>query len=39
MWTYTIEVTGTMCGMCESHINATIGRAFFCKKLNCSVWS
>lgn len=36
MWKYTIEVTGMMCGMCESHVNDAIRRAFPVKKVTSS---
>ena len=32
MWKYTIEVTGMMCGMCESHVNDAVRKAFPVKK-------
>ena len=28
MWKYTVRVTGMMCGMCESHVNDAVRRAF-----------
>ena len=28
MWKYTVKVDGMMCGMCESHANDSIRRAF-----------
>lgn len=36
MWKYTVEVKGMMCGMCETHINEAIRRAFPVKKLTSS---
>lgn len=36
MWKYTIEVKGMMCGMCETHINEAIRRAFPVKKVTSS---
>ena len=36
MWKYTVRVTGMMCGMCESHINDAIRRAFNVKKVTSS---
>lgn len=36
MWKYTIEVKGMMCGMCESHTNEAIRRAFPVKKVTSS---
>ena len=36
MWKYTIEVTGMMCGMCESHVNDTVRKAFSVKKVTSS---
>ena len=36
MWKYTIEVTGMMCGMCESHVNDAVRRAFPVKKVTSS---
>ena len=35
MWKYTIEVTGMMCGMCESHVNDAVRKAFPVKKVTC----
>ena len=32
MWKYTVRVTGMMCGMCESHVNDAVRRAFRSKK-------
>ena len=32
MWKYTVRVTGMMCGMCESHVNDAVRRAFPVKK-------
>ena len=36
MWKYMIEVTGMMCGMCESHVNDAVRRAFPVKKVASS---
>lgn len=36
MWKYTVGVDGMMCGMCESHVNDTIRRAFSVKKVTSS---
>lgn len=36
MWKYTVEVQGMMCGMCESHTNEAIRRAFAVKKVTSS---
>jgi len=33
MWKYTVRVTGMMCGMCESHVNDAVRRAFPVKKV------
>lgn len=33
MWKYTVEVQGMMCGMCESHTNEAIRKAFPVKKV------
>ena len=32
MWKYTIQVNGMMCGMCESHVNDAVRKAFPVKK-------
>ena len=32
MWKYTVQVSGMMCGMCESHVNDAVRRAFAIKK-------
>ena len=32
----TVEVDGMMCGMCESHVNDAIRKAFKVKKVNSS---
>ena len=32
----TVEVDGMMCGMCESHVNEAIRKAFNVKKVNSS---
>ena len=32
MWKYTIQVNGMMCGMCESHVNDAVRRAFPVRK-------
>ena len=34
MWKYTVKVDGMMCGMCESHANDSIRRAFEVKKVS-----
>ncbi len=36
MLKYTVEVKGMMCGMCESHVNESIRKAFSVKKVNSS---
>ena len=36
MWKYTIEVTGMMCSMCESHVNDAVRKAFPVKKVTSS---
>ena len=28
MWKYTVQVDGMMCGMCESHVNDAVRKAF-----------
>ena len=28
MWKYTIQVDGMMCGMCESHVNDAVRKAY-----------
>ena len=28
MWKYTVHVEGMMCGMCESHVNEAVRKAF-----------
>ena len=33
MWKYTVDVTGMMCGMCESHTNDAIRKNFDVKKV------
>lgn len=33
MWKYTVQVSGMMCGMCESHVNDAVRRAFAVKKV------
>ena len=33
MWKYTVEVTGMMCGMCESHTNDAVRKNFDVKKV------
>ena len=35
---YTLEVEGMQCGMCESHVNDAIRRAFHVKKVESSHW-
>ena len=36
MWKYTIRVYGMMCGMCESHVNDAVRRAFPVRKVTSS---
>ena len=36
MWKYTIQVDGMMCGMCESHVNDAVRKAFPVKKVSSS---
>ena len=36
MWKYTIEVSGMMCSMCESHVNDAVRKAFSVKKVTSS---
>ena len=36
MWKYTIQVDGMMCGMCESHVNDAVRKAFPVKKVTSS---
>ena len=36
MWKYTVQVDGMMCGMCESHTNDAIRKAFNVKKVTSS---
>ena len=36
MWKYTVQVKGMMCGMCESHVNDAVRRAFPVKKVTSS---
>lgn len=36
MWKYTVEVDGMMCGMCETHTNEAIRKAFPVKKVTSS---
>ena len=36
MWKYTVQVNGMMCGMCESHVNDAVRKAFRWKKVNSS---
>lgn len=33
---YTLEVEGMQCGMCESHVNDAVRRAFRVKKVESS---
>ena len=33
MWKHTIQVDGMMCGMCESHVNDAVRKAFPVKKV------
>ena len=36
MWKYTIQVGGMMCGMCESHVNDAVRKAFPVKRVASS---
>lgn len=36
MWKYTVSVDGMMCGMCESHVNDAVRKAFPVKKVTSS---
>ena len=36
MWKYTVQVDGMMCGMCESHVNDAVRKAFPVKKVASS---
>ena len=36
MWKYTVEVSGMMCAMCESHVNDAVRKAFPVKKVTSS---
>lgn len=36
MWRYTIHVDGMMCGMCESHVNDAVRKAFPVKRVASS---
>ena len=36
MWKYPVQVDGMMCGMCESHVNDTVRKAFSVKKVTSS---
>lgn len=36
MWKYTVQVNGMMCGMCESHVNDAVRKAFLVKKVSSS---
>ena len=36
MWKYTVQVGGMMCGMCESHVNDAVRKAFSVKKVTSS---
>ena len=36
MWKYTAQVDGMMCGMCESHVNDAVRKAFPVKKVTSS---
>ncbi len=36
MWKYTLKVDGMMCGMCESHVNDAVRKAFSVKKVTSS---
>lgn len=36
MWKYTVQVSGMMCGMCESHVNDAVRKAFPVKRVASS---
>ena len=36
MWKYTVQIDGMMCGMCESHMNDAVRKAFHVKKVSSS---
>ena len=36
MWKITAQVDGMMCGMCESHVNDAVRKAFSVKKVTSS---
>ena len=36
MWKYPVQVDGMMCGMCESHVNDAVRKAFPVKKITSS---
>lgn len=36
MWKITVQVEGMMCGMCESHVNDAVRKAFPIKKVTSS---
>ena len=36
MWKYTVHVEGMMCGMCESHVNDAVRKAFPVTKVTSS---
>ena len=36
MWKYTVHVEGMMCGMCESHVNDAVRKAFPGRKVTSS---
>lgn len=36
MWKYTVQVEDMMCGMCESHVNDAVRKAFSVKKVSSS---
>ena len=36
MWKYTVQVSGMMCGMSESHVNDSVRRAFAIKNVASS---
>ena len=36
MWKYTIDVSGMMCAMCESHVNDAVRKALPVKKVTSS---
>ena len=36
MWKYTVEVSGMMCAMCESHVNDAVRKALPVRKVTSS---